>query len=124
MERNTNQKTIILDYLRNVKTHPSAEEVYLATRKKLPNISLGTVYRLLKDFKQKRKILEIPCEVGHYDGDISSHAHFICEKCGRIFDIFEVCKECNIIKRKRIKVGGIKNYQINFYGICKKCQKK
>lgn len=122
-ERITSQKKIILDYLKSVKTHPSGESVYLAVRKKLPRISRGTVYRILKNLKEKREIQEIPViGITHFDGDISSHAHFICQKCHKIFDIFGVCKECNILKRKKTKVGRIKTYQIYFYGRCKNCQ--
>ena len=123
-ERITSQKKLILDYLKSVKCHPSAEKVHLEVRKKLPKISRGTVYRILNNLKEKGEIQEIPCEVSHYDGDISSHAHFICEKCGEIFDIFDVCKECNILRSKKTKVGGIKNYQIHFHGICKNCERK
>ena len=121
MERITYQKTIILDYLKSVKTHPSAEEIYSAVKKKLPQISLGTVYRVLKNFKEKGEILEIPCEVAHYDGDTSDHGHFFCEKCNKIYDVFECC---NILKNKKTKIGKINNYQIYLYGICKKCKCK
>jgi len=121
MERITNQKTIILDYLKSVKTHPSAEIIYRAVKKKLPNISLGTVYRVLNAFKEKKEILEIPCEVAHYDGDTSSHSHFICEKCKKIFDIFENYKN---LKNKKSNIGIINNYQVYYYGICKKCKNK
>ena len=124
IKRITSQNKIILDYLRGVTSHPTAEEIYLAVRKKLPRISMGTVYRNLKKFKEKGEIQEIPCETSRYDGDVSSHAHFVCQKCNKIFDIFDTCKECSILKRKKTKVGRIKNYQIHFYGLCKKCQKK
>ena len=122
-ERITSQKKLILDYLKSVKCHPSAEKVYLEVRKKLPRISRGTVYRVLNNLKEKGEIQELPCEVSHYDGDISSHAHFICQRCNKIFDIFDICKECDVLRRKKTKVGEIKNYQIHFYGICKNCQK-
>lgn len=123
IERITCQKKIILDYLKSVTTHPSAEDVYLAAGKKLTRISRGTTYRILKNLKEKGEIIEIPQEVSRYDGNTSSHAHFICQNCDRIFDIFDTCEECKIIKRKRVKVGKIKNYNIHFYGICKNCQK-
>lgn len=123
-ERITSQKKLILDYLKSVKCHPSAEKVFLAVQKKLPRISRGTVYRILKNLKEKSEIQEIPCKVCRYDGDIFSHAHFICQRCNKIFDIFDVCRECDILKRKKTKVGVIKNYQIHFYGICKNCQRK
>jgi len=119
-ERITSQRKIILDYLKSVKTHPSTEEVYLAVKKKLPQISLGTVYRNLKNLKEKGEIKEVFNEMSHYDGDISPHAHFVCEKCRKIFDVLEKVN----ISKKKIKVGEIKNYQIYYYGFCKKCQKR
>lgn len=118
-ERITCQKKIILDYLKNIKTHPSAEVIYREVKKKLPRISLGTVYRNLKTLKEKGKIQEILYGIAHFDGDISPHAHFICEKCEKIFDIFG---EIGILEYKKLKVGKVKNYQVYFYGLCNNCQ--
>ncbi len=119
-ERITSQKKIILDYLKKTKFHPSAEEVYLNARKKLPRISKGTVYRILNNLKEKGEIQELPCETRHYDGCLSPHAHFFCERCGGIFDVFEKIKIGEI---KKTKVGRVKKYQVLIYGICKKCEK-
>ena len=88
-KRVTCQKKIILDYLKSVQTHPSAEIIFKKVRKKLPRISLGTVYRNLKVMKERGDILEISSQIARYDGDVSSHSHFVCEKCGEIFDIFQ-----------------------------------
>ncbi|MDO8436168.1 MAG: transcriptional repressor [bacterium] len=122
MERNTSQKEIILDYLRRVTSHPSAEKVYLDVKNKLPRISRGTVYRNLKILKEKGKVLEIPTDVSRYDGNISNHAHFICQECGKIFDLFDFCDDCKILKNKKTKVGKINKYQMYFYGQCSKCK--
>jgi Fe2+ or Zn2+ uptake regulation protein len=119
-ERLTNQKRVILEYLKSVKTHPSAKEVYSAVKKKLPQISLGTVYRILNQLKERGEVKEISTEVSHFNGDTSPHIHFICQKCKKIFDVFE---EVPDLKNKKLKVGKIKDYQITFYGICKKCKK-
>lgn len=124
MERQTIQKTVILDYLKKVKTHPSADQVYYEVKKKMPSISKGTVYRILNNFRQKGEIQEIPTAVSRYDGDNSLHAHFICQRCNNIIDIFESCDNCGVLKHARTKVGDIKYYQMYFYGKCKKCSKK
>jgi Fur family peroxide stress response transcriptional regulator len=124
MERNTSQKEIIFRFLENTKSHPSAEEVYKAVRKKKPKISRATVYRNLKDLKRKGKVQEISADVSHYDGDTSSHAHFICEKCNRVFDVMEVCRGCKMLQKKKVKVGNINNFKIYLYGICRNCQRK
>lgn len=121
-ERITSQKKIVLDYLSSVTTHPSGKEVYLAVKKKLPRITLGTVHRILKGLKEKGTILEIPAGAAHYDIDVSQNAHFICQKCRKIFDVFEKVPTSNL-KKIKIKAGKIKNYQIYFHGLCKKCQK-
>lgn len=122
-DRITCQKEAILSYLGRVKTHPTAEEVYLETKKKLPRISRGTVYRILGSLKEKGEIQEIPAEVSHYDGEASPHAHFICQDCYRIFDIPLECSNCDVLKKKRTKAGKINKFNIYFYGLCQKCQK-
>ncbi len=123
-ERMTAQKSFIFDYLKSVKTHPSAEVVYKEIKKKLPNISQGTVYRVLNNFKEKGEIQAIDTkDTVHFDADISDHAHFICEKCGNVFDVMSECSECGILKNKKIKAGKINHYKINFYGVCSACKK-
>lgn len=121
-ERLTPQKKIVLELLKESKDHPSADEIFERAGGRLPGLSKSTVYRIIKDLKDKGSITEIPHTSSRYDGDTSSHAHFICDECGKIFDIFEdVCKECGIIKSTKTKVGQITNYQIYFHGKCKTC---
>lgn len=121
-ERNTAQKSFILNYLMSVKTHPTAETVYKEVKRKLPNISQGTVYRVLNNFKNKGEVQIIETkDIVHFDADTSDHAHFICEKCGNVYDVMNECAGCNILKSRKIKVGKINSYQIKFYGKCKKC---
>ena len=124
-ERITSQKKVILDYLQGVTTHPTAEEIYNKVREKLPRISRGTVYRILNNLKKNGDVQEISTkDVTFFDGDTSDHSHFICQGCGAVFDIFDECSKCEIIKKKKTKVGKINNYRIYFYGICKNCKRK
>ena len=46
--RYTTQRAAVFGFLERVKTHPTAEEVYLAVRRALPRISLATVYKALE----------------------------------------------------------------------------
>lgn len=116
----TSQQKIILDYLKRVKTHPSAESIFKAVRKKLPRISLSTVYRNLEELARKGEIQEISGRVRRFDGCILPHAHFICLGCHRIFDVFQKFK---ILKRKKLKVGRVQNYQVYLYGYCNYCKR-
>jgi Fur family peroxide stress response transcriptional regulator len=122
--RQTSQKKIIYDYLMSVKIHPTAEAVYENVKKKLPQISQATVYRVLNNLKIKQKAITImSAGVAHFDADMSPHTHFICEKCNDVFDVPDECSNCGILKNIKTKVGKINNYKIYFYGKCNKCEK-
>lgn len=124
-ERLTSQKKIVLDYLKKAHCHPSAEEVYKQVKKKLPQISKGTVYRILSNLREKGEIQEVPLPVSRYEKESPLHAHFLCEKCGRIEDVFRVCDDFDkLLKNRRIGIGKVNSYQIFFYGLCKDCQGK
>lgn len=124
MRRTTNQKTEIIKFLKSVKTHPTADDVYIGVKKIIPNISIGTVYRNLNKFSKTGEILEIKGKVKRFDGDTSFHNHFICEKCKKVYDIFEKNNTNSFknISDKAMKIGKVKNCQIYFYGICNKCK--
>ena len=122
IQRMTSQRRIILDYLKSVKTHPSAEVIYNEVRKQLPQISLGTVYRNLEVLREMGEIKEITDNIRRFDGDMSDHYHFKSEKCGGVIDV-----KTNLIhtmKDKKIKgVGAINNCEVYFSGLCHKCFK-
>lgn len=123
--RLTSQKKIILDYLMDSCSHPTAEDVYIAVQKKLPRISMGTVYRILKDLDEKNQAQTILSKKAfHFDGNIDPHTHFVCTECDKVFDIKDECAKCGLLEKKKTKVGKIKNYKIIFYGICKQCSSK
>jgi len=116
-ERFTSQKKLILEFVKNTKKHPSAQEVYLEVKNKLPRISKATVYRILKSFVKEGRLREIPLKISRFDGDISPHAHFFCEKCHRLYDVFDEKINLDI----QISIGQIKRKEIIYYGICKNC---
>lgn len=117
--RLTKQRKIILEELRKVKTHPDAKQVYEITRKKIPHISFGTVYRNLHVLKELGLIQELDYEVSRYDGDTSEHYHFTCEKCKRIIDIFHHFDIKNLRTEHKIK-----SFNLEFSGLCNECIKK
>jgi len=121
MERNTPQKQIIISYLRSVKTHPTAEEVYNNIIKNLPNISKGTVYRILNNFEEKGELQKIDAEATHYDADISEHAHLVCRKCKKVYDVFDYKSKDEL--PEQLEAGKIESRQVIFKGVCSNCIK-
>ncbi|MEG2189647.1 MAG: transcriptional repressor, partial [Christensenella sp.] len=86
--KNTRQKELILNEIRASKSHPTADEIYEALKDECPRLSLATVYRNLAAFCEAGLALRLPTfGKDRFDGRITRHFHFICEKCGELFDI-------------------------------------
>ena len=86
--RYSRQREALIELLRSTKTHPDAEWLYEGLRKENPHISLGTVYRNLRQLTDAGEILELNYgSISHYDGDISPHYHMQCDNCKSIVDI-------------------------------------
>ncbi len=119
--RNTIQKQEIIDHLCKVHNHPTAEQILIAVRKKIPNISQGTVYRNLKKLVETGEVMELAGDPKRYDANTCAHAHFICKNCGKVMDIK---KSIHINDLKKHNLGSIDACHISFHGICKDCQTK
>ncbi|MDY7000781.1 MAG: transcriptional repressor [Thermodesulfobacteriota bacterium] len=87
--RLTTQRKVILEELRKVDTHPTADEVYEMVRKRLPRISLGTVYRNLETLSEHGSILKLERAGAQkrFDGNPNPHHHVRCVYCGRVGDV-------------------------------------
>ena len=121
--RLTSQRQVILEELRKVKSHPTANQVYDMVRKRLPRIGLGTVYRNLELLTEKGiiKKLEVGGEQKRFDGDTSAHYHIRCVECNRVEDIFiERHKE---LEKKAATCCSyqILDHHVQFSGICSHC---
>lgn len=119
------QREEILEYLKGVNTHPTAEEIYSNVRKKDSSISLGTVYRNLEKLSKNKEILRIGIANGkdRFDGNIECHYHAICDNCGKVLDIFiDYLKN---IDEDIENLTGLKitTHDIIFHTICSDCKK-
>jgi Fur family ferric uptake transcriptional regulator len=85
----TRQRRVILEQLRKVVSHPTADEVYAMVRRRLPRISLGTVYRNLEILAEGGAIrrLDMAGRQRRYDGNLEHHYHVRCVRCGRVGDV-------------------------------------
>ena len=123
--RMTRQRRAILAELRKVTSHPTADAVYRMVRRRLPNISLSTVYRNLEILSNQGLIqnLELSGFQKRYDGNPEMHYHIRCVRCGRVDDA--PIESCPVAKNALCRTCGYKilGYRLEFVGICPQCRK-
>lgn len=123
--RMTRQRQVILDELRKVTTHPTASEIYQMVRTKIPNVSLGTVYRNLELLNEQGEIqqLELAGTQRRYDGIADNHYHFRCNCCGRVDDI-TIDNDKNLDSMINIHESDytITGHKLELTGKCPKCK--
>ncbi|HEX3018140.1 MAG TPA: transcriptional repressor [Caproicibacter sp.] len=127
-KRNFSRKReAILKAVRSTTCHPTAEWVYQTLKPDYPDLSLGTVYRNLAQFKEDGTIISVGTVDGQerYDGNVKPHTHFVCSGCGSVLDI-----PGDFISEEQVeKVAARMNLQVDssdvlLHGICDKCLQK
>ena len=120
------QRAEILKTVTENRIHPTADTVYTLMREKMPDISLGTVYRNLNLLAENGDIRKIPVPNGsdRFDSRMNPHEHMICTECGEVFDI-----DMDIMSNVKPLAGREHNFTISscsltVYGICAKCAEK
>ena len=120
------QRESIKEFLMTRRDHPTADVVYENMKKIYPNISLGTVYRnlsLLSDIGEIQKLSSFG-GADHFDGCVTPHCHFMCQKCGQVLDLDTDDMSDLATKASEKFSGKITGYDLRFFGICEKCLNK
>ncbi len=121
--RLSKQRKLILEELRKVDTHPTADEVYDMVRKTMPRISLGTVYRNLEFLCAKGLAIKVgPAgSQKRFDGNPAPHAHVRCLICGRVADVHSHMELP--LPGEQIACGfQVTGVNVEFTGYCPACQ--
>ena len=115
------QRQIILNAIKELASHPTAEEIYLHIAKNHPSISKATVYRNLASAADNGDILTIGAFDGamRFDHNNHKHYHFICDKCKKIVDVPDFDIEAHLPSLNDLK---IKTIQLTLRGLCKNCE--
>jgi Fe2+ or Zn2+ uptake regulation protein len=126
----THQRRVILEEVKCGPEHPTADEIYERVRKRLPRVSMGTVYRNLDVLAANGLIHKI--EPGHpqkrFDGVTKDHYHITCVRCGKIEDA-PIEPSDNTLENLENALGrmtkfGIFGHKLEFLGLCATCQKQ
>ena len=119
--RYSQQRELIYDAIRAVNSHPNAQEILKMVQPYVPNISIGTLYRNLRQLVKNQMIQELNVHgVSHFDGNVNDHQHFSCIECHSIFD-FTFNSKALINKFNENKHHHIQECKIMFSGVCHDC---
>jgi Fur family peroxide stress response transcriptional regulator len=123
--RLTHQRLEICREIASADNHPDAETVYMEVRKRVPTISLDTVYRTLWTLRNLGLIdtLGIPHERIRFDGNTTPHHHFVCTRCGETHDFYSCDFNRLAIPEEVAAIGSVEKAQVEIRGICLKCSK-
>ena len=115
---------MILEELRLCRNHPSADQVFQRVRRRLPRISLGTVYRNLELMASRGIIrrLDANSVQKRFDPVLEQHCHFRCRTCGTIEDIpFDVELPQLDPNHPWVQERMIQGARPEFFGLCPDC---
>jgi Fur family peroxide stress response transcriptional regulator len=121
----THQRQVLYEVMKTMQGHPSPEEVYARVKKKVPAISLATVYKNIHLFVESGVFREVSMHHGSLRVEMNdeAHHHLVCSKCKAIADIGE--KELGLVSKRDKLPGGflVERYAVDVIGICAKCQR-
>jgi Fur family ferric uptake transcriptional regulator len=124
----THQRRVILDEIKGSASHPTADEIYERVKKKLPRISLGTVYRNLDILASIGAITRLDSSQPpmRFEWNTREHYHITCVECGAIEDApFEPSDDSLLNVENalgNLTKFGIFGHKLEFVGLCSRCR--
>lgn len=118
------QRVKILQFIRDYSGHPSVDKIYRKLKEEIPTLSRTTVYNAMRIFEEKGIVrqLSVKDEEVCFDYITDNHAHFICNECGKIYDL----EECIDYSEEEEIIEGhlVQSRCICYKGICEECSKE
>ena len=122
----THQRIEIFRELAKSLDHPDADTIYRKVGKRIPTISLDTVYRtlwLLLDLGLI-KTLGTFRERTRFDANMTSHHHFVCSVCGMTRDFYSEELDSLEVPQSAKSLGHIETTHVEVRGLCLACVSK
>ena len=120
----THQRQVLYEVMQGMNGHPSPEEVYARVKRKVPSISLATVYKNIHLFVESGVFRKMSMHHGSVRVEMNEepHHHLVCSKCKAISDIDEISLG-ELPKRRKLPGGFlVERYSVDVIGLCLKCQ--
>ena len=121
----THQRQVLYEVLQKMRGHPTPEEVYGRTKKRIPAISLATVYKNIHLFMETGVLKQLSIHHGSLRVELNNlpHHHLVCSQCKTITDI--EARDLGPLPALQGLPGDflVQGYSMDVIGICAACQK-
>jgi Fur family peroxide stress response transcriptional regulator len=124
--RMTHQRMEVFREVAKTDEHPDAETIYGRVRRRIPTISLDTVYRTLTMLETLGVVSRVYllCDRARFDAVITPHHHFVCRSCGMLRDFVSTEADKLRIPPEVQSWGVVKSIHVEVRAICSKCAKR
>jgi Fur family transcriptional regulator, peroxide stress response regulator len=122
----THQRLEIFREAARTEDHPDIETIFKNVRKKMPTVSLDTVYRTLGLFAKLGLVTTVrPLQARvRYDANMDAHHHFICTRCGATLDFKHVNFDALMVPEAAKALGRVESRHVELRGLCASCLRK
>jgi Fur family peroxide stress response transcriptional regulator len=122
----THQRQVIYRILMEPGRHWTPDELYQQVHKEIPSISLATVYKTIKTFREAGLVreLNLPYSKQCLDANLAPHHHLVCLACRRVKDLYHVDFEPALLKARIPKGFQVQRYSLEILGVCQDCSGK
>jgi len=121
--RLTPQRREVYDVLLEKRDHPTATEVFLRAKTRMPSISLATVYNCLETLVDCGLAIQVNVEreATRYCPNLKQHGHFVCDRCSKIFDV-PLAEGAETERAWEVPAGfTVQHCEITLRGVCADC---
>ncbi|MBS2023248.1 MAG: transcriptional repressor [Deltaproteobacteria bacterium] len=120
----THQRLEIFRELASTEAHPDAEGIFKAVRRRVPTVSLDTVYRTLWMLRDLGLVVTLGPnrESLRFDANLERHHHYVCVRCGLVRDFDSEALNALRMPAAVKAFGSVVEAQVEVRGLCERCQ--
>ena len=124
--RTTRQRRLVYELVAQSRAHPTAQRVFEGARRRIPSISLGTVYRNLRLLVYQGLLKEsrIGNKPARFEALRQRHYHVWCVECGRLEDLSLPYQSALDRRVERLVRYSLEEHRMEFYGVCPQCRRR
>jgi Fur family peroxide stress response transcriptional regulator len=126
----THQRLAIFEALSSSREHPTAEQLHRAVQRKIPTLSLATVYKNLEALKAIGAVSDVnPLHAhGRYEAALPGtgagrpHHHLVCTSCGKVLDLHD--ERFDALALRKAYGFDVRAVRVQAEGLCPDCRQR